>query len=200
MLTARGYAWPYTQVGHELIAAGMLIMGWRWQRHALDQDELRALDRDWLADTTRWRQHRSMRHSRRRRTLQRHRRFKPPHLRNMAGPGKSPTVPRNRCSMARSARSGSRLGARLVRPHSHTERRCLLPPPSVAQVWRCCQTSSGPREGPARDHQCGHTRMQIGRMRSGGGRTCRHEKAKISWASSFPSKVTRSPALDAVVS
>jgi hypothetical protein len=34
----------------------------------------------------------------------------------------------------------------------------------------------------------------------GGGRTCRHENRKISGASSFPSKVTRSPILDVVMS
>ena len=38
------YAWPSTHIGHELIAAGMLILAGGGRGLPLDYDELRALD------------------------------------------------------------------------------------------------------------------------------------------------------------
>jgi hypothetical protein len=71
---------------------------------------------------------------------------------------------------------------------------------SVHHLSARCGKGSGKarlRAGPARDRQCGCTRMQIGRIRPGAERPVVTRRQKISWASSLLSRVIRSRALDA---
>ena len=87
--------------------------------------------------------------------------------------------------------AASRLG-RLESPLDPVPEVVARRSPCAARVRRCCQISGGPRAGPARDRPCGCTRMQNGEYVRGRKDLSSRER-KISWASSFPSKVTRSP-------